>query len=84
MTKHRKFKKKPRWKRKRLRKYLLPTAKCVKLNDKFIGSNFHHLSFNIGVYIPQELHRHITHSLKSGAGMVEMNLLAMQFIYGEL
>lgn len=72
------------WKKKRVRKHLLPTNRCVHLNDKFPDSNFHHMSYNIGVYIPVELHRHIEHSLKSGRGMVEMNILALQYIYGEL
>ena len=80
--KHRR--KKKIWKKKRLRKYLLPINKCIHLNLKFPDSNFHHLSYNIGVFIPVELHQHIQHSLKSGVGMVEMNLLAMQFLYGEI
>ncbi len=77
----RKFKK-SRWKRKRVRKYLLPVEKCVKLNDKFPGSNAHHISYNIVVFIPVELHRRIDHSLKSGYNMGIMNLLAMQFLFG--
>lgn len=86
MKHKRKGKKNPRrsFKKRRLRKYLLPTSRCVHLNEKFAGSNAHHLSFNIVMYIPIELHQHIQHSLKSGVGMVEMNLLAMQFLYGGL
>lgn len=77
-------KKKRRWKKPRRRKYLLPKDKCVALNEKFEGSNAHHLSYNIIMYIPIELHQHIKHSLKSGIGMTEMNLLAMQYLYGEI
>jgi hypothetical protein len=84
MTKHRKFKKKPRWKKKRVRKYLLPVVKCCCLNQKFPGSNAHHISAEIIIYIPQELHRHINHSLKSGYGMAIINTLAFQFMYGGL
>ena len=73
-----------RWKKKRLRRHLLPTNQCTHLNEKFKGSNAHHMSFNIVIYIPVELHRHITHSLKSNYGMVEMNLLALQYLVGEL
>jgi uncharacterized membrane protein (DUF2068 family) len=58
--------------------------KCVHLNKKFPDSNAHHMSYNIIIYIPVELHRHIEHSLKSGYGMVEINLLAMQYLYGEI
>ena len=75
--------KKKRWKRKRLRKHLLPVEKCLKLNDKFTDSNFHHISYNIGVYIPILLHQHISHSLKSGVGMAEMNILAFQYLMGD-
>ena len=82
-------KKKSRWqkaklKKKRIRRYLLPVNKCIHLNDKHPDLNFHHLSYNIGIFIPILLHQHISHSLKSGVGMVEMNLLAMQYLYGEL
>lgn len=75
---------KAKLKKKRLRRYLLPVNKCVHLNEKFFGSNFHHMSYNIGIFIPVLLHQHIQHSLKSGVGMVEVNLLAMQFLYGGL
>lgn len=72
---------KAKLKKKRMRRYLLPVGKCVHLNEKFSGSNAHHMSSEIIIFIPVELHRHIEHSLKSGMGMVEMNLLAMQYLY---
>lgn len=79
-----KRKSKPRWKRKRLRRHVLPATKCVKLNDKFLGSNAHHISAEIIIYIPQELHRHINHSLKSGYNMSVINILSFQYLYGQL
>lgn len=79
----RKFKKK-RWKKKRLRRHLLPVNKCVCLNEKFDGSNAHHISSGIIIYLPIELHQHIKHSLKSCVGMAEINILAFQFLYGYL
>jgi hypothetical protein len=79
----RKFKKK-RWKKKRSRKHLLPVIKCVHLNEKFLGSNAHHISAEIIIYLPIELHRHIDHSLKSGYNMSVINILAFQFIFGGL
>jgi hypothetical protein len=82
--KHRKFKKKPRWKKKRDRRHLLPVSKCVCLNGKFPESNAHHISAEIIIYIPQELHRHINHSLKSGYNMSVINILSFQFMYGGL
>lgn len=82
--KHKKFKKKPRWKKKRVRRHLLPVNKCVCLNQKFPGSNAHHISAGIIIYLPIELHRHIDHSLKSGYNMSIINTLAFQFMFGGL
>lgn len=70
--------------KKRQRKHLLPVAKCLHLNKKFPESNAHHMNFNIVVFLPVLLHQHIQHNLKSGVGMTEMNLLAMQYLYGEI
>ena len=66
------------------RNYVLPIRDCVRLNEKFDNSQFHHISRSIGVYIPTKLHRHFYHNLKNGANMGEINLLALQFINGEL
>ena len=66
------------------RNHVLPESQCIKLNKKFLNSNAHHLTKSIIIYIPIELHRHIRHSLKSGIGMGLMNMLALQFINGEL
>ncbi len=79
----RKFKKKS-WKKKRLRRHLLPVEKCVCLNEKFPESNAHHISAGIIIYLPVELHQHIKHNLKSGIGMAEINILAFQFMFGSL
>ena len=57
---------------------------CIKLNERFNNSNFHHITESIGIYIPSELHKHIWHNFKSGQGMDEMNVLALQFISGGL
>ena len=78
------YKKKKRWKKKRLRRYLLPVNKCVQLNEKFEGCNAHHISAEIIIFIPIELHRHIDHSLKSGYNMSIINTLAFQFMFGGL
>ena len=79
-----KRKTKRRLKKKRVRKYLQQIAKCICLNEKFEGSNAHHLNSNIIIYLPIELHQHISHSMRSGKGMAVMNLLAMQFLFGSL
>lgn len=57
---------------------------CIKLNERFQGSEFHHLSRSLGIYIPKELHHHFYHSLKNGHGMGNMNMLSLQFINGGL
>ena len=66
------------------RDHLLSELQCIKLNKKFNNSDFHHITKSIGVYIPTELHRHIWHDLKTGLRMGEINLLALQYINGEL
>ena len=66
------------------RLHVLPIKKCIKLNSRFIGSEGHHLNKDTVIFIPKELHKHIWHNFKSGQGMEEMNVLALQFISGEL
>lgn len=66
------------------REHVLSENQCIKLNKRFLDSNFHHLSQSIGIYIPRELHQHIMpHSLISGIGMIEINILALQYLNGE-
>src|SRR2546426_9589471 len=43
------------------------------LNNPFPNSHLHHLTERIGVYIPSLLHRRISHNLRTGKGMVELN-----------
>ena len=38
------------------RSHLLTESACIKLNTKFKGSEFHHITKFIGVFIPKELH----------------------------
>jgi endogenous inhibitor of DNA gyrase (YacG/DUF329 family) len=66
------------------RPWILPEAQCIKMNDKFNDSEFHHLTKSIGIYIPKLLHKHIWHNLKTSQGMGLMNLLSLQYINGEL
>ena len=66
------------------RSYIVPKYRCIKINKYFIGSEFHHITKSIGVYIPKILHHHIYHNIKTGKNMGEMNVLAIQFINGGL
>ena len=66
------------------RSYALIEEKCIKMNDKFKGSHFHHITKSMGIYIPGELHNHIKHNMRTGSNMGNMNMLALQFINGGL
>lgn len=78
--------KNPNWKGgyEKDRSHLLSKSQCLKLNNKFKGSHFHHITKSLGIYVPKELHRHIKHSLKTGLNIGSINLLALQFINGGL
>ena len=50
------------------------------LNKPFKDSIGHHINKNDIIYIPEELHRSISHSIKTGRNMKEINKLAIKFI----
>lgn len=50
------------------------------LNKPFKSSEAHHINRNDIIYIPKELHQSISHSVKTGRNMEEMNKLAINFI----
>lgn len=64
------------------RHHVMHKYKCIKMNDYFIGSDAHHITKSIIVYIPSVLHQHIKHNLKTGYNMGEINMLATQYITG--
>ena len=66
------------------RSHLKPINQCIQMNERFKGSDAHHLTSSIVIFIPSELHDHIDHSLKTGYNMGIMNVLALQFINGGL
>ncbi|KYC44283.1 MAG: hypothetical protein AMQ22_02323 [Candidatus Methanofastidiosum methylothiophilum] len=51
----------------------------IPLNIYFQGSHGHHLNKELVLFIPEELHRSVAHSLKTGRGMEEINTLAVQW-----
>ena len=54
------------------------------LNDWFPGSNEHHITKELTIHIPAELHRHYyPHCEESGFNMLEVNTAALQFLCGE-
>lgn len=58
------------------------------MNNKFPGSHFHHLIFDmegnldydIGIYIPEYLHNSVFHNGETGQGLRQMNILAWDFL----
>lgn len=52
------------------------------LNDKFPGSDGHHITKTLVIYIPKELHQHISHNLRTGYNIAEINMLALQYLHG--
>ncbi len=43
------------------------------LNNRFGGAVLHHLTSDVGIYIPEELHNSVPHNLKTFQGMVDLN-----------
>lgn len=66
------------------RDHLIPTNECLQINNRFLGSHAHHLTSSIIIYIPRELHRHISHNMKTGRNMDIINKLAIQYLVGEI
>jgi hypothetical protein len=64
--------------------YILPIRNCIKMNEWFKGSHAHHITKSVIIYIPKELHRHISHNLKTGHNVGEINASSIQFINGGL
>lgn len=56
----------------------------IYMNGAFDGCNQHHITKTIVIHIPEELHRHVRHSLKTGYNMEKINMLALQFVNGGL
>ena len=52
------------------------------LNDKFPGSDGHHITETLVIHIPKELHQHVGHNLRSGKNMNVINKLAFQYLFG--
>ena len=53
----------------------------VELNTKFENSHAHHVDNEQVVYIPEKLHRSVSHNLKTGRGMQTINALAFKYLF---
>ena len=54
----------------------------VELNSKFLDSHAHHVDNEQVIYIPEKLHRSVSHNLKTGRGMQRINVLAFGYLFG--
>ena len=50
------------------------------LNEHFKDSHGHHISNNLVIFIPKELHTLIYHNLKTGQGMYEINSYSINYL----
>lgn len=55
----------------------------IELNEPFEGCVGHHLDFEFVGYIPEEMHRSVSHSVLRDRNMGKINTLALDFIYGD-
>ena len=54
------------------------------LNKPFPGSVGHHIDEEYIIHIPEELHRSIKHSVRTGKGMEAINTIAFRYITEEV
>lgn len=52
------------------------------LNNKFPGSDGHHVTKTLVIHIPKKLHQHVGHNLRTGRNMDIINILAFQYLSG--
>ena len=52
----------------------------IPLNSYHKGWNFHHLDEIYGIYIPEDIHKSIRHSVLKNINMDEINALAMNYL----
>lgn len=66
-----------------IRDHLLLESQCLKLNEKFEGFDGHHITSSIIIYIPKFIHRSISHNMKNGKNMNEINEIALEYLRGD-
>ena len=55
---------------------------CIKLNTYFEGSNEHHISSGVIIYMSKNLHNYFYHELKNNKNMNEINKIAWNYLVG--
>lgn len=56
----------------------------IPLNNKFPGSVGHHISKDLVIFIPEELHKSVPHRYNDPTSMGEINGLALEFMMPEV
>ena len=72
------IRKKHRWERRE--KWAAILKNCMFLNKPFEGCEKHHVNKNTIACVPKELHRAVSHNLKTGKGMVKINDLVFEWL----
>lgn len=65
------------------KRWLKLKGEADELNEKFKGSDGHHINERYIVYIPREIHRSVWHSLPTGKGMVQINKRVFRWVVSE-
>ena len=58
-------------------------SECYYLNDCFEGCHRHHITETLVIHIPGKLHQSVSHCLKTGRNMCEINILASEYLCGD-
>ena len=54
------------------------------LNEPFEGAHAHHVTKSVVIFIPEDLHRSVSHNIFTGKGMEEINKAAFEWLDSEL
>ena len=65
------------------RPHLTPVKSCIQLNTRFEGSEGHHITSNVVIFIPKNLHKSIWHDFKNNTNIKEINNLAFNYLIGD-
>jgi hypothetical protein len=53
----------------------------IPLNRWFKGGSAHHINENLVIFIPHNIHKKITHNVRTGMGMEKINKYAIEFLF---
>ena len=71
------------WKDFKSRNHVKREHKCIKLNERFLNCEMHHVISGVVIYIPKCIHQSIKHNMRNGKNMNEINKLAYNYLRGE-